>query len=943
MAVGFRLLGDVEAHIDGRPVEIGHARQRCVLLALLLDANRTVPTDQVIDRVWADRVPQRARATLSGYLSRLRQVLAPAEDVRIVRQPGGYLLSVDPAALDVHVFHQLVSGARASQDQGAAVAQYERALGLWRGAAFGILDTPWLNSVRADLDAARSAAELDRNDAALAAGRHAALLGDLTAGAAAHPLDERRAGQLMLCLYRCGRQAEALEHFQRVWVRLAEELGADPSPPLQLVHRRIRTGDAVAAGPSAGSAPEVDRGPVPRQLPAPAPAFVGRTTEIAELDALLAVNDQPATVVVAAVAGTAGVGKTALAVHWAHRVADRFADGQLYVNLRGFAPDRPAMAPAEALRGFLDALHVPAERMPTALEQQAALFRSTLAGRRMLVLLDNARDADQVRPLLPGSPGCVIVVTSRNELPGLVAIGAHPVTLDLFTPAEAGQLLGLRLGADRVAAEPRAVDDMIKRCAGLPLALAIVAARAATRPRLPLAALADELRHAPPGLDALDGGDAATDVRAVFSWSYRRLSPAAARMFRLLGEHPGPDASRPAATSTAGVSPRQASALLAELTRAHLVTEHVPGRFAMHDLLRAYAAELARSVDSTAARRAASGRAFGHYLHSADAADRLLYPSRDRITMIGQLPDVTPETMVDRQQALAWFTAEHEVLRAAVQQATTHGFETHAWQLAWMLWIYLNLQGHLADQIAVQRLALDAAGRVGDQHGQAHAHRHLGRTHDVLGHDDEAAHHLRRALDLFERLDDRINQAQTHTNLARMLARQRQYVRARDHDLHSLHLYRAAGHLAGQARVLNNLGSDHAKRGEHDQAIVYCQEAVARNHEIGNQHGEATAWDSLGWSQHQVGRYQEADASYRSALALFREARDRYTEADTLAHLADTRRALGDPAGARELWQRALDVFEQVDHAAAERVRARLRDLGDHRAQEYAGHAAGPP
>jgi DNA-binding SARP family transcriptional activator/tetratricopeptide (TPR) repeat protein len=926
MAVEFRLLGDVAAFVDGRPVELGHARQRCVLVALLVDANRTVPPDRVIDRVWADEVPQRARVALRGYLSRLRQALAGAEDVRIVHQSGGYLLSVDPAALDVHRFHSLVADARACDEPRKAADLYEHALSLWRGEALASLDTPWVDSVRAGLDAARFAAELERNDAALAAGLHGALLGELSVSVADHPLDERLAAQLMLALYRCGRQPEALAHFQRVRERLVEELGVDPSPQLQRLHQQILAGDPAVA-PPARSTVEADRAQLPRQLPAPPRDFVARAAELAVLDALLAA--QPAAVAVAALTGTAGVGKTALATHWAHRVADRF-DGELYVNLRGFGPDRGAMAPAEALRGFLAALQVPAEQIPAGLDQQAALFRSVLADRRILLVLDNARDADQVRPLLPGSPDCVVVVTSRNQLSGLVAAnGAHPLALDLFTPAEARELLVQRLGRARVAAEAPAIEEMIERCAGLPLALAVVAARAATHPRLPLTAIADELRHTRSSLDPFDNADPATDVRAVFSWSYLALGPDTARTFRLLGEHPGPDISLSAAASLSGTPPEQTGELLAELDRAHLVTEHLPGRFAMHDLMHAYAAELARTFDTATVRDAAVRRMLDHYLHSAYAADRLLYPHRDPVTVLAYGPGVSPEGITDRQQALAWFTAEHHVLLAAVEQAATNGFDVHAWQLAWTLWDYLNLQGHLADQLTVQRLALAAASRLEGLCGQAHAHRCLGRTHDALGQDEEAAHHLWQALDLFEELVDGVQQAQTHINLARMLDRQGHPTQARDHDVRSLQLYRAAGHLAGEARALNNLGSIEAELGQHRQAIVYGQQAITLNQKIGNQHGEATAWDTVGWAHHQLDQYLDADACFRRATALFREAQDRYLEADALTHLADTRQALEDPDGARELWQRALDIFQQIDHTAADEVQAKLQNLDD--------------
>jgi hypothetical protein len=379
-------------------------------------------------------------------------------------------------------------------------------------------------------------------------------------------------------------------------------------------------------------------------------------------------------VVVAAIAGTAGIGKTALAVHWAHRVADRFPDGQLYVNLRGFDPSGSPMAPAEAVRGFLDGLQVPPQGIPASLEAQAGLYRSLLAGRRMLVLLDNARDAGQVAPLLPGAPGCLVLVTSRNQLPGLVAAaGAHPVALDLLSRDEAVQLLARRLGDDRLTAEPDATDELVTWCAGLPLALAIVAARVATHPAFPLAVLADQLREARDGLDGFDAGDTTTDARAVFSWSYRALSAPAARLFRLLGLHPGADVTTGAAASLAGLPPAHVRPMLAELASAHLVTEHTPGRYAFHDLLRAYAGELAHTMDTGTDRWAATRRLLDHYLHIAHAADLLLYRHGETITLPPPEPAVAAAHLGDYDQAMAWFTAEHRVLLAAIDHAARTG------------------------------------------------------------------------------------------------------------------------------------------------------------------------------------------------------------------------------------------------------------------------------
>jgi DNA-binding SARP family transcriptional activator len=455
MTIEFRLLGDVEAAADGRLLAVGHLRQRCVLVALLVDANRVVPVDQLVDRVWADRPPQRARESLRSYVSRLRQVLSTA-DVAITRRPGGYVLTVDPMVVDLHRFDDLIGRARTTGDDELAAALVSEALDLWRGEAFAGLDTPWLNTVRENLQRRRMVALLDRFDLALRCGHHVALLPDLFAIAAENPMDERLAGQLMLALYRCGRQADALETYHAMRLRLADELGADPGPALQLMYRQILTADAALATP-ARTVPAGSQVPVPRQLPAPPRSFTGRRAELAELNKLM--DEQPdrgATMLIWAIGGTGGVGKTWLGLRWAHDNLERFPDGQLYIDMRGFDPASEPLSPEAAVRGFLDALGVPPAAVPTEPDAQVGLYRSLVAGRRMLVVVDNARDTTQVAPLLPGAPTCTVLVTSRRHLTSLVTgHGARPMALDVLTAVEARQLLTDQLGADRVAGRTR--------------------------------------------------------------------------------------------------------------------------------------------------------------------------------------------------------------------------------------------------------------------------------------------------------------------------------------------------------------------------------------------------------------------------------------------------------------------------------------------------------
>jgi tetratricopeptide (TPR) repeat protein len=670
---------------------------------------------------------------------------------------------------------------------------------------------------------------------------------------------------------------------------------------------------------------------VPRQLPVAVQHFAGRTRELAVLKRLLRGRAETGgTVVISAIGGTAGIGKTVLAVYWAHQVADRFPDGQLYVNLRGFDPTGQVMEPAEAVRRFLDALGVAPQRLPADLDAQAALYRSKMAGRRMLVVLDNARDTSQVRPLLPGAPTCLVLVTSRNRLTGLVAAdGAHPILLDLLAPAEARELLTRRLGTDRTTADPQAVEEIITRCARLPLALTIAAAHAATHPDLPLHTLAAELRDASGRLDALTTDDPATDVRAVFSWSYQNLTPGGARLFRLLGLHPGPDISTAAAASLAALPPLQTRRQLAELTRVSLLTEHTPGRYALHDLLRAYSADLAHTHDSAGQRRAAVGRMFDHYVHTADAAARLLDPARDLISLAltSSALGVTPEEMSDQGQALAWLTAEHPVLLAAVRQAAEVGSDIHTWHLAWTLSTFLDWQGHWRDLTTTWQTALPAAGRLDDPTAQALAYRYLAAADIRLGRYPDAHTHLGHALDLFAQAGDQAGQAFAHYGFSMLWERQGRPDQALGHVQQALTLCRAAGHRSGEAYSLNGLGWYHALLGDHRQALTYCQQALTLLQELGERWEEANTWGSLGYAHHHLGHHTQAADCYQHALHLVRDLGDRYREAEILTHLGDTQHAAGDPTAAHTAWRHALGLLADLDHPDAEQVRSKLATL----------------
>jgi DNA-binding SARP family transcriptional activator/tetratricopeptide (TPR) repeat protein len=900
----FGLLGDVEVRADGRAVEIGHVRQRCVLVALLAEESRPVPVDRLLDRVWGERAPQRARDTLYGYLSKLRRLLG----VDIERQPGGYLLAVDPDSVDLHRFRSLVRQARDSDDE-HAVALLDDALALWRGEALAGLDSPWFDALRDALHAERVAAELDRNDVALRCGRHAAVLPDLRVAVAQRPLDERLAAQLMLALHHGGNSSESLRHYDQVRRHLADELGADPGAPLRELHQRILTADPRLVAESAVESAVRSR-PVPRQLPAAQRWFTGRADELAALTAA-----EPAgTVLITAIGGTGGIGKTALAVHWAHQHLDDFPDGQLYVNLRGFDPSGDPVAPTVAVRGFLEALGEDPDAIPASLAAQTGRYRSLVSGKRLLVVLDNARDTEQVIPLLPGSPSCAVLVTSRLRLPGLLtAHGARSISLDVLGDREAREFLTSRLGAARVAAEPDVVTALVGWCGGLPLALSIVAARAAMDPDFPLAVLADELRECSDRLDALDAGELGASLRAVFSWSRHALSPEAAEVFTLLGLAPSADISLPAIASLTALSTARARVLLRDLENAHLVQQHVPGRYRMHDLVGLYAADqVARSGNDAALRRLV-----GFHLGTARAGALVLEPHKP-LPELADIEGCHPQEFADAAAAMRWFDEEHESLLALQRVAAGRGWDEIAWLLARTMNNYHLRRGRTADDVAAWQVGLSAAERLGDPVKQATAHTCLGVNHIELSSSELGHEHLRRSLDLHEDGDDHAARANAHRAIAWASEFEGDFERALTHALSALEGFRKADFPIREAEALNEVGWRYACLGRYAEAKEYCDEGMALNRRLGHKEGEAATLDSLAHIAHHDGRHADAVAHYHEALALYRELDNSYEEASVLHHLGDVHAALGRREEARELWDKALALY---------RVQGRANDV----------------
>ncbi len=931
--VQLRVLGPVQLWVRGEQLDLGPARQRAVLAALVADEGRPVAIDTLIDRVWDEKPPAGARSGVYSYVTRLRRIFgralpdtgAGAGSLALVRQPAGYVLDAPPEQVDFYEFRSLVDAVRhGSGDDRQNLSLLDRAVELWRGPAFADLTGAWVTVTRDMLVQQRLDVVMWWARAQLRHGHAAAVVGPLRELLAQHPLVEPLAARLIEALHRDGRTAEALACYAAIRNRLIEDLGAEPGSELRRLHQAMLEQDGPRPEPRAPG-DRRSQWPRPAQLPPDVAGFTGRRAELDELDRLLLRAGDPETTVISAIGGTAGVGKTALAVHWAHRVADRFPDGQLYIDLRGFGPDDAVRSPGDAVRTFLGALAVPPERIPSDLDAQVGLYRSLLHGRRMLVVLDNARDTDHVRPLLPGSSGCLVVVTSRSRLTGLVtAQGAYPLALDLLEHDAARQMLARRLGPGRVAAEPAAVEDLIVHCDRLPLALAIAAARAATRPRIPLAALVEELRGSRGRLDAFVGDDSATDIRAVMSWSLQALDPAAARLFRLLALHPGPDIPVAAAAGLGGLALPRAHRLLNDLAGAHLVTEHASGRYGFHDLLRAYAREQVQATESAAERRLAVQRVLDHYLHSAHSAAVLLDPHRDPITIEPWAAGVTPVEPSDQRDALAWFGSEHANLMAAIDQAVKDGFDTHAWQLAWTVNTFLDRQGHWHDWLHTHRVALSATQRLADRRQEAYAHRGLGHAYVALNRHDEADVHFQHALELYARLGDQSGQAHIHANRARLLTLRGRHLEAIDEMASAMDLFQSIGDQAGYAQALGNMGWLHTMAGDYDTALACGWNALKHFDRLDNRFGQAATLDNLGCALHHLGRYEQAVDCYQRALERLRGTGARFEQAQVNIHLGDAFDGSGRPGPAHAAWRQALEILEELDSADADRLRARL-------------------
>ncbi len=955
----FRLLGPLEIRAGEDWRGIGAPKWRSVLAALLIHGGHIVPVDVLINEVWGETPPAKAGNLISIYVLRLRRLLGDTDSTLLVTRAPGYLLRLAPGDIDVQVFETLVrEGGRAyaAGDPERAAAQVAEALALWHGSP--LADVPATTLV--ETEAGRltelhlDAAEL-RIKAELACGRHAQVIPELRRLLADNSLRENLWLLLMQALDGAGRHAEALDAYGQARNVFAEELGVDPGAELRQFYAHLLaedderakdTGDApgsisagtVTAGagpPAASAAPAEARGPrsvpPPAQLPADVADFTGRADQVKHLCDVLAsgsADDDPGVVRIALVAGSGGLGKTSLAVHAAHRVSASFPDGQLYVDLLGATPQ--PVPPADVLARFLRDLGVDGREIPVDEDERAARYRTVLAGRRVLVVLDNARDAAQVRPLLPGTSSCAVLITTRSRMPDLAS--TRLVDLNVLDDDEALALFTRVVGDERATAEPEATAELLLACAGLPLAIRICAARLAARSGWTIQAMA-RLRDEHRRLDELRVGDLA--VRASFQVSFASLPAAAqpdgvapADAFRMLGLWHGPSISSVAAAALFGSAEYVATDALETLVDAHLLESTSPDRYKFHDLLRVYSSERALADLSGPDRDAAIGRLIRWYVRTADAAATAQVPHRYNIPPDPADGDPPPLSFASAEEALAWYDGERANLVAATRQAAESGLHDIAWRLPAPLYLVFNSRGNWADCIATSRIALDSARRAGSRQGEAWILNNLGEALGNIG-DPEGIAHIERSLAIRREIGDRIGEVQAANSLADVYLLLGRTAEALDLYRRSLELNREVGHRYGEGIAVCNLGWTLLDADRAEEAIDYLLQARRIFAEIGYVDGEGYALYLLGRCYLSVGRDAEALDSLRQALTSHRAAGNRRRQAATLRSVGTAECRVGLTAQARQSWAQAAAIFEELgDSAEAAEVRAEQESSG---------------
>ncbi|WP_407840727.1 tetratricopeptide repeat protein [Streptomyces sp. DSM 116496] len=903
----FTILGPVEAVAPGSDAPGLAPRHRAVLAYLLLHAGVAISTDRLIDAMWGPLPPDSARAQIQTTIAAIRRMLRASEaDGMLATRPAGYVITPEAGQLDLDEFTSLTATAAAVSDApGDAADQIRAALALWRGEPLADITAHYVQSARARLNgqllaAVERLAELD-----LARGRHDELIDELSVHVAANPLRERLCCQLMLALYRAGRQTEALDVARTFRATLADQQGLDPGHAFGKLEQDILR-DAPDLRPPV-TAPAKPQGI--NFLPYDVPDFTGREDEMDGLIRLWSGNNG-GVVTISAIDGMAGVGKTTLAVHAGHRLADHFPDGQLFVDLQAHTAGQAPLDAGAALEMLLGQLGVPTQQIPASVADRAALWRSELSGRRVLAVLDNALGADQVRQLLPGSSRALILITSRRRLTDLD--GAHALSLDVLPAAEALELFTAIVG-QRAAAEPLAVLDVLQLCGFLPLAVRIAAARLHHRPRWTVAYLADRLRDQRRRLSELATSE--RGVAAAFTLSYEQLTADQQRMFRLLGLQPGRDISPEAASALADLPLDEAEMLLEDLLDAHVLTQHQLGRYTFHDLLREHALATAAAQETPGAQREALGRLFHHYLHTACTAIDHLYPEgknrRPRIPA-PQTPAWPPR---DEAEAITWLDGERANLMASAQYAAEHDWLPHVGQLAATLHRYLLGHAHQADALVLNGLALGAARRSGDAAAEARTLIDRGQVYFWWHGDyEQAAEHFRNALDLASETGDQGLAASALAALGTVSTRRREYDLAHDQCAQSLALFRELGDRGGEARCLTDLGIVHERRGRYDDAHEHHRQSLLAYRETGSRIGETVVLNNIGLLYQRQGRHDEARHHHRQALDLSRRFDFPGDEAESLNALAEAARSMGDLAQAVAEHDNALTVAREFSY-----------------------------
>jgi DNA-binding SARP family transcriptional activator/tetratricopeptide (TPR) repeat protein len=962
----FRILGPIEVVTGDGRLELGTAKQRAVLAALLVEAEVPVSAETLVDRIWDQDPPSQARRVLQAHLSRIRAMLAEVtrrggEPVELQRSAGSYVLRVAPERVDLHRARRLIVQAReAGVDSPARAERLREAMGCWRGEPLAGLSGDWFTRVREGLVRQRLDVLAEWSDVMLRLGRPPVEVIDvLRASVADHPAVEPLVEQLMRALAAAGRSGEALEVFASTRTRLVDELGAGPGPRLQAVHQAILREESVTADAADDAAtPPVPAGPH-RQLPPDIAEFTGRSAEVATLLTDMA-TPRPTAPAVVAIVGMGGVGKSRLALHVAHRLvaAGHFDDGQLYTDLRGFAAGIGPAEPRDILAEQLRLLGVPPQAVPDSTAARSALLRDHLADRRVLIVLDNVADEAQAEPLLPGSPTCTVLLTSRRNL---ALDGGRAVHLDVFTDDEAVGLLTAVVGADRVAAEPDAARELVERCGRLPLAVAIAGHRLRARPTWRIEHLVGRLGDAGDALDELTVGT--RQVHAVIAQSYRALAPAQQRVLRLLSLHPGTDWTAWSAAALTGTTLVDAEHLLEELLDQHLLDQHAAGRYHMHDLVRAFARRTCATVDPVKQRDEAVTRLLDWYLHAAEAASRLVRRFRPPVVAHFVASKTPMPQLATPEQAFEWFDAEIANLVAACHTGVDGPGHRHAMQLPHLLQPYF-IKRSLIDQwltaaqlgvaaaealnnrsgqayartdlghargtagqaeraVADLRRALEQHRELRDEYGEGLAHNHLATYLRRLGEHVEAAEHLTAALDLFRRCEDRTREVSTRSNLSvqyHILGRNEEAI---EHGHAALALQQELGGGPAEASTRTNLGKMYARLGRYDDAIEHTLIALAFHRAVGSAPGTSKALATLAHSYAGTGRDGEALDAAREALDIGRHLGDRSVEVEALTTLADVHRFAGRTTQARVLYEQALG---RAVEAGDEEGTARARD-----------------